>query len=473
MQPITKSFHAGAVFVGAGLPSLLMAKILVARGVQNILVIEKSDRVGGQFQSVTYDNGATFDLGMHIYYETGIDEIDQTFQNILEETEWLFLENNRKDVAGIFYKNKIQKNSPYPDLRGYSQRKKSKFLQSITSTLIRSRIEPSHSAKTELENHFGSYLTKRVFLPILKNLYRTQAKNIDSLALKLTAINRVLILDESDIEKVKDSRFYRDRIAYPDQLTMPYPRKNSLKGLYPKKFGFGRLVEKLKADLTSLGVVFFENTTVTGCETINHKITKITTESTNGIRMELQIQGCVIWTTDVFSLARLLNIKTPKSRVSKIRKRYINFLLDGPTELDPLYYLYNFDSDSRIFRITNYAGYCPDSITNRLYPICVEYWSDARWSDSKILKKCKNDLVRMRVIKSKNQVKFEDLLKMPIPFPSPTIGSVGKVTQLMKELSDQMISNLHITGALSSAKVFFLHEVLADAYQKIVPEGKK
>jgi protoporphyrinogen oxidase len=450
-----------------------MAKILHARGVQKILVIEKSNRVGGQFQSITYDNGATFDLGMHIYYETGIDEIDRTFRNILDHSEWHFLENNRKDIAGIFYKNRIQKNSPYPDLREYSQRKKNKFLQSIYSTMFRSSIDSNRSAKTELENHFGVYLTKRVFLPILKNLYRTSAKDVDSLALKLTAVNRVLILDKLDIEKIEDSNFFRDRIAYPDQLTMPYQRKNSSKGLYPKKFGFGRLVEKLKTDLASSGVVFLENTTVAGCEIINRKISKITTESIDGSRMELPIPGSVIWTTDVFSLARLLNVKTPLSRENKTKKRYLNFLLDGPTEMDPLYYLYNFDSKSRIFRVTNYAGYCPDSITNGLYPICVEYWSDAGWSDSKILMNCKRDLVRMRVIKSKNQIKFEDLLKMPIPFPSPTIDGVAKVTSLMQEISDQKISNLYITGALSSPGVFFLHEVLADAYQKLVLEGEK
>jgi protoporphyrinogen oxidase len=473
VQPITQNYPANAVFVGAGLPSLLIAKILQARGIQNILVIEKSDRVGGQFQSITYDNDATFDLGMHIYYETGIEEIDRSFQSILEEEEWHYLENNRKDIAGIFYKNRIQKNSPYPDLREYSQSKKHKFLQSITSTLFFRRLESEHSAKDQLENHFGEYLAKRIFLPILKNLYRVPAKDIHSLALKLTAINRVVLLDESEIDQLRDSSFFKERIAYPDQLTMPYVRKNSFKGLYPKKFGFGRLVEKLKTDLVNSGVIFFENTTVTGCEITDQKITKITAKNIKGSSVHVTIQGSIIWTTDVFNLARLLNIETPKSRASNIKKRYINFLLEGPTEIDALYYLYNFDSKSRIFRVTNYAGYCADSITNGLYPICVEYWSDSRWSDSKIMEKCKLDLVRMRVIKSQNQIKFEDLLKMPIPFPSPTIDSVSKVTRLMDEISHRGISNLHITGALSSPKVFFLHEVLIDAYYKLMAKGDK
>jgi hypothetical protein len=79
----------------------------------------------------------------------------------------------------------------------------------------------------------------------------------------------------------------------------------------------------------------------------------------------------------------------------------------------------------------------------------------------------------MRVIKSQNQIKFEDLLKMPIPFPSPTIDSVSKVTRLMEKIGDQRISNLHVTGALSSPKVFFLHEVLSDAYHKLVLKGDK
>jgi protoporphyrinogen oxidase len=306
VQPITKNYHSEAVFIGAGLPSLLMARILHARGVENITVIEKSDRVGGQFQSITYDNGATFDLGMHIYYETGIEEIDDSFLAILEQKEWHFLENNRKDIAGIFYKNRIQKNSPYPDLRKHSESKKNKFLQSITSSLFRHKTHSEHSAKDELENHFGTYLAKRVFLPILKNLYRVPAKDIHSLALKLTAINRVVLLDELDIEKLSDSSFFRERIAFPEQLAMPYVRKNSLKGLYPKKFGFGRLVEKLKADLINSGVVFFENTTVTDFEIIDHEISKITGRDINGLRVEVRIEGSVIWTTDVFSLAKIL-----------------------------------------------------------------------------------------------------------------------------------------------------------------------
>jgi cation diffusion facilitator CzcD-associated flavoprotein CzcO len=113
------------VFVGGGLSSLIMAKVLIRKGIpaRDITIVENSSELGGQYSSIRTDS-SVFDLGMHIYYETGIEEIDSCFIDIQPEN-WIYLADNKKDIAGIFWNGNLQINSPYPDLR------KKRFLKMI------------------------------------------------------------------------------------------------------------------------------------------------------------------------------------------------------------------------------------------------------------------------------------------------------------------------------------------------------
>ena len=156
-------------FVGGGLPSLLLASLLSKfKPTSPILIIESSNRPGGQFKSIEYPNGELFDQGMHIYYETEISEIDETFLSILPEDEWNYLIGNRKDIAGIFFNGKLQITTPYPDLRDYPHEEKMSYVQSMFENIAELNLEDPTNMSDLLHQHFGPRIAQEIFAPILK-----------------------------------------------------------------------------------------------------------------------------------------------------------------------------------------------------------------------------------------------------------------------------------------------------------------
>ena len=114
------------VISGAGLAGLITAKILLNNKIykpEEIILIDQERELGGLFKPYRSNKLGDVDKGMHIYYETLIDEIDSiVFKSINNyENGWIFLEGNLKDIAGAFYKGKLQINTPYPDLRNFEK----------------------------------------------------------------------------------------------------------------------------------------------------------------------------------------------------------------------------------------------------------------------------------------------------------------------------------------------------------------
>ncbi len=455
------------VFVGGGLPSMLYAKILVNRGVDpsRITLVERSESLGGQFRSVSTSAGQTFDLGMHIYYETDVRELDEAFIDILPLNEWHFLEGNRKDIAGIFFRGRIQTQSPYPDLQFLSQGKKRRILIEIEKNRV-SQNRESSNVLGELENHFGKYVTKSIFKKVLRNLYRTNPMQIDKLAFKLTAINRISILNSERALEIESDEYLRARLAYPDQLSMPWKRVSSSRGIYPTKFGFGNVVDTLESQLIEAGVRVFRSSSIRIQEIAKNKIVSIGIMS-GGEDVQINSDNLkLVWTTDVFQLAKNLGFEVARPEL-KGKKKYVFLQVKEKINLGPLYYLYNFDRSSRIFRVTNYSNYCPDACSNSMIPVCVEYWGSKNMSDSEIERNTRRDLVKLGILDSEDQIIHLELSKNPILFPTPTLKTVDSIRRVNEHISGLQISNLVTTGTLSSPSIFFLHEVLKDGYQKI------
>ena len=132
-----------------------------------------------------------------------------------------------------------------------------------------------------------------------------------------------------------------------------------------------------------------------------------------------------------------------------------------------LYYFYNFDAFSEIFRVTNFTAYCPDASKNNRFPICVEFWSSDILNDEQIERKTINDLIDMKVIEDKESILHAEVSKLPILFPTPSIEAIDSINNAYNVLAKKEINNLVLTGALSSKNVFFLHEVLKSGYKSL------
>ena len=460
---------ASYVIVGGGLPSLLFAYLLCKRNPsKTILIIETSNEVGGLFKSTQNTNGETFDQGMHIYYETEIEEIDQAFLGILPNQEWNFLVGNRKDIAGIYYNRRLQIDTPYPDLRAHSDEKRLAFVQSLFQPIGKSNTENHRNVSELIKSHFGELIAEEVIEPILKKLYNLSGKQLDSLAFRLTAINRVALYGDDIVEDLMKSDYIRARVAYPDQLGLPYERESKSRGIYPKKFGFGKVVERLSEKLHESGVLFLFNARVKELVLEENRVSHVIINDEK--ETKIKIDDGIIWSADVFSLLKSMNDHA-ESKLKIEQKRYVNIILNHYPNMGELYYFYNFDPTSEIFRVTNFSSYCPDASSNDRYPICVEYWSKEPLTEEQITKNVVHDLLEMKVIRDTESILSAEVSRFPILFPTPSVEAISSINEASNALAQKNIENLVLSGALSSKNVFFLHEVLKSGYYSLCRKG--
>jgi protoporphyrinogen oxidase len=456
-------------FVGGGLPSLLLASLLSKfKPTSPILIIESSNRAGGQFKSIEYPHGELFDQGMHIYYETEISEIDEAFLSILPEDEWNYLIGNRKDVAGIFFNGKLQTTTPYPDLRDYPHEEKMNYVQSLFKNVEELNLENSTNMSDLLNQHFGPRLAQEIFAPILKKLYDLRTAELDPLAFRLTAINRVVLFNENATEDLMKSEFLRARIGYPDQLNLPIVRKSQSRGLYPKSFGFGNVIDKLIKNLHESGVLFISNTRVKELIFEDSKVKIVKCD--DAVESHFEVQNGVIWSADVFSLLKLAGENT-ESKIQFGLKKCVNLLLKNEPKMGGLYYFYNFDELSNIFRVTNYTAYCIDAAKNGTFPICIEYWAKDNLTDHEIKTAVVRDLVKMEILASEDEILFSEISPQPVLFPNPSVEAVDSIRNAIKNLERINVKNLILIGPLTSDGTFFLHEVLRSGYKSIKAKG--
>jgi protoporphyrinogen oxidase len=465
------------IVIGSGLSGLMLARMIkLYRDPQaEIIIVEREETIGGQYGSFNYNENGYFDIGMHIFYESCIPEIDNLFTELLPENEWNILEGNYKDVQGLFFNGKLQIDTPCVDLRNLPEQDWKKYAAEIFLAIKNSKNKKltSHSTAYEvLKKHFGKVVTDEIFVPILEKLYLTHPSNLDELATLFTPIDRIALFEKELMPDIMKSNEIRARICYPDQFTLPPYRTNNYRGFYPKKYGMFSVLEKLKSVLESEGVRFLTSTTVSNLEVENNIAKSITLKDKKGYTEVVAVKE-LFWTTGLPSLANALKIDMGDIVYDKKHTEsvYINFLFDRMPLMDKLYYFYCFDKGYRTFRVTNYTNYCPDAAGKRGYPVCVEFWVQLEDSktDEDIVSLAKAELKAFGVIDDTYAVTFSKVEK-PLGggFPLPSVTNITNMNAINERIKDRDVKNIIPTGVLSGKNVFFIKDVLIDAYSKVI-----
>lgn len=465
------------IIVGGGLASLMIAKMIKKYKDANaeIVIVEKEATIGGQFGSTNYGKNGYFDFGMHIYYDSCVPEIDSLFTSALKDDEWNIMEGNYKDAAGIFYNGKLQTDIPYPDLRNVSVDKKREYLGDLLINIEQTKgktVKEGASAYEILVHHFGTKITDDVFVPVLEKLYHNHPSELAETATLITKIDRVALFDEETIIDLMKSPEIQARICFTNQYTLPAVRKNSQRAIYPKKYGMYRVMEKLRESLEAEGVKFYMSTSVTDLKIDNNNIVSITTSNKNETIVYNEIEK-VYWTAGLASISAALKLDLSHLKFDKQKNKsyYVNFLFDKEPKMDKLYYFYCFDKGFRTFRVTNYINYCKTANENRGFPVCVEFWADESnpVDDNEIINLALGELKSFGVIDDEFKVLFSFANKEHgAGFPLPTKTNIGNMNVIREKISEQNIKNLIPAGVHSSKNVFFIFEVLKDAYKKVL-----
>ena len=458
------------LIIGSGLTGLMVARFIRKYKDNNaeIIIIEKDDQIGGLFSSKKYDHGY-FDYGMHVYYDSCVAEIDDLVYEALPESEWHIMSDNKKDVAGIYVNEKLQITTPYVDLRNFPDNKKVSFIGDLFLSTAKTEKSQKDNAYEEMEKHFGKVITDEVFVSIFEKLYDRHLSKLSDLALRLTAVDRVALFDSSSMQDLMKSELIRSKICYPDQLNLPPFRTNNQRALYPKKYGMIRMIDGLKKILLDEGVVFHISAFVKELILNNYKIAELTIEKrTKEIKFDNITE--VIWTAGIVPLSMILgNQHLDLSFEPSPPSYFMNFLFNKPLNMDKLHYFYCFDKGYRSFRITNYYNYCENALSKRGCPACIEFWLKPGddTNENSLIKRALHELNEFGVIDDTYKVLFVKA-ERSVGFPIPSVRNAESLGEIRQRIRDRRISNLISAGVMSEKNLFFISDILKDAYNKII-----
>lgn len=469
------------VIIGGGIAGLMIARFIRARrdAHAEIVVVERESHFGGQYSCIDYgDEGGRFDHGMHVFYETCIPEADRLFTSIFPDSDWHILEQNWKDVAGIYVHGQLQARTPWVDLRHWPD---SKLRTALGEMLLAIRDErrdsspPAEDAHTWLLRHYGRTLADEVYVPILQKLYYRHASELAAYAVKIAAINRVVMFDEALVIDLMKSESLRARIGYPDQYALPPCRNNSQRAFYPRQFGFHRVMDRLREVVESEDTHLMPSTQVHTVETSGDRITAVRVQSKDGRVATLDSVTELYWTSGLPPLARAIGVSFSDLQTDfRPAGWYVHFLLAEPPAMDRLYYFYSFEPGTRSFRITNYASYCPAAATARGYPLCVEFWSEPGDNEevSAAIDNATRELEQFGVIRNRRSIRFASARRVGagVGMPLPTVTNTRSLATLRERILERGLANLRTAGVMAEANVFFVPEVLSDAWHKVTGE---
>jgi len=452
------------VLVGGSFTNMLLAlKLKLDNPLREITIIEKNKELGGLYRTFHYDEINKFDLEVHMYSDTGDQEIDNLVYELLPENQWNVLQGTKRDIAGTYFKGRLQLNTSYVDLRSFPKEKKSRFLGDLFLN-INEVTKPYEYSNTEdfLRAKFGNGLFEEIFSPILEKHYKTDAKNLDVMATHIIPFNRVAIYEDEELADLMQAERIRSRIAFPDQHKLPSCYQRDSRILYPNKFGIDQITNALAEKLTKLGVKLFTETNIEKVNIVNKTINGISIETPRG-KEELNLDR-IFWGAGLLSLSKILNLKQ-KINFESQKAAFVNLKFDKALKSKDLYYFYVFDSGFSTFRVTNYAAYCPNAADESGFPVCVCVWPEQNATAEEIRETAIRELKAMSVIDDSYKINFS-AVEFSNGFPKMTSNNINQMDQLRNNIQELKISNLNTVGLLSKPGLFYLTEILLDAFEQ-------
>ena len=440
---------------------------------QNVVVFDKSSKLGGMYASLNYPDGVVFDHGMHVIYESCNSEIDDLYREIMPATDWHIYEGNDKDIAGLFFRGKLQTFSHYVDLRSFPSEARQKFIGDLFLAKEKPRPEEPKCALEFLRAQFGQEIVKTVHEPLLRGLYGIDPETIDILAVNLTALERVIFFGSDLMLDLMKSETIRSCIAFPDQINLPPYRENSQRALYPRKFGMDNFVERLRDRLLSMGVEILTGYQACGIDRTSSGISQIKLKSAKGEEREFAVDK-LLWTIGWPAFTHALKIDISDLSFQRgPRIVFLNLIFDRPPRMDGLYYFYCYDLGFASFRVTNYSNYCPAAGEGGRYPMCVEFWPSRIGLDADGLEANEcigialDELRKFGVIEDEHQLVFSEVENHGAAFPMPTVENTASLDEIRRRVLEQDLHNVAVAGIMAEKGLFFLPDILNDAFEKI------
>ena len=450
------------LIIGGGIAGLMAAAgAKKANPDANVKIIEHSSRLGGLLAGIEYpEQGLYYDLGTHIFQETGISDYDTFILNALPEEDRLLFPLGRGDLSGSVFNGRLQKNVHFPDLRQHGDG--DRLIGGIKSHISELKEVKKNSRCTKLFDEaamiFGREYANEVICPILAHVFQLPAERLSAFSLWLPGVTRVVIDDYPKWLRSATDNVYRSVSAVPDQRMLPNHLRHTRRSFYSKRSGSKGVIDGIALALTKLGVEIILKANVAQIDlqnnTIGYKILDKDIETAEYDQLILAV-GAI-------GAAHLLKLDVSGFRFDKPMPHWLlNLQLKGLCSSD-LCYIYGLDKGCEWYRVTNYKAFSGDQLDRRL---TVEIIGRETVDIKRLPMSIVEQLTTLGLIES-SAVDFVNMVHLPSGFPSPTQTNILALQELGSKVSKLLPSNAALCGIGSSGGLFFQNEVAPDAYQK-------
>jgi protoporphyrinogen oxidase len=457
------------IIVGGGPVGLLFALYLTRVKKKPVTLIEKQNNFGGLYSGFDTAWGEV-DHGVHLLQETGIASLDKLFFDILPKDDWLLLKNEKKDIAGNFFMNELNDGSLYPDLRKLGEPDYSECLADLMKNVSLNFPSFSECENLEsfLESRFGILITEKVFQPISQKMWQKPLDKMSPWAAKLVHLTRVVIHEQGLSEQLKKSPILDQIIGFSDQLAVSEETfKGQRKSLYPRKFGLQQFIKGSVRELKSENVKLISRSEVTDLILNNGNITSLQiTDSRDGSISDIDVSQ-VIWTSPLESLAKIMGIEVSEPPDKPIPHRVVHLFLDKPPATEKLYWLWSYDGDDPLVRISNPMAYSETNSWGKLFPLCAElHVPERNISDAETAQLAESQLRKRGIINRESNVLGVNVLPSIRWFYLPTVGNIDAACSLREKINDQKAGNLFLLSQNLGKGLFYMSEMLSAGVTK-------
>jgi len=454
------------IVIGGGITGLFSAHTLQKRwpGIP-VIVIESAAEIGGLLKSKHYDGYGAFDYGIHAFYETAISEIDDYFLNL--PIEWKFLTGYSRDLGGAAWKENVNYDAPYIDVR--NARNNAQYIREMDTEIkkLTSKNAPKN-AQQWLTSRFGATLTKDIFAEAISARQHQPPEDVHWLAAKVQGLGRVVACDEDVVlKRYKDSRF-SSRIAFPNQRSYPADIIPDRKAYYPKNIGIGQVINAIGKDLKARGVTILTSARLLQTKLGAGKVDSVNIQHDDGQIRSYDVAN-IICSAPLPALLFTLDKRPPSQPFSPPHQTVIcNFISKTKPNDGALYYIY-LHGHPRLHRVSFPYNYSDEDIDKRGgYPLCVEAVYPRQETVENAHETALNGLIEAGIIQAADEIVFQDSYVSAGGYPNLSTGNIKALEFFRHYISEMKVSNIHSVGVLSRDDLFFQFDLIKHANDILV-----
>lgn len=427
------------VVVGSGIAGITAAYFEAKKG--NIVTLIDSDaRAGGLLKS-DFSHGQYFDYGTHIFSKTNIEVLNNFLYSDLNDDNCVI---TKKIIAGNYFNGVINEKNGCIDT---SLLPKNKFDKGCLELLVAQANDKDDNLESFLINKIGPTFYNEILKKVIQKYMGVDASDLAIQVGNFFDMSRVLAFNDTTTKQLTKLDIYSKKLGH-------HTRKDGIIKYYPKQGGIGKIIELLINKLKKQGVTFKFSTQITSILEKDGNVSAIVTKDET-----LKVDK-LIWTLPSSFLMHLTGLKKKTSPPKFRNTGLYDFTFKKPL-LSKATYINVYDADLLSGRVTLYQNL---SKQNK-YSCTVEVLTDTGVELGSLVDDIKLELIKMGVVDKNNQCTFKQFRPIKNGFPILTTQFVEEQSQLNNFCEDHFNNVLFVGRATS--KVFFMDEVLINAYQKI------